>query len=90
LKIDRSFLRGLPADQSDVGIVNAVINLGRALDLRIVAEGVETEIQRQFLEAAGCEQYQGFLFAPALDVSAFMERINGQGPVSELQSADTP
>ena len=75
LKIDRSFLRGLPVDQNDVGIVNAVIYLGRALGLRIVAEGVETEIQRQFLEAAGCEQYQGFLFAPALDVSAFMERL---------------
>lgn len=90
LKIDRSFLGGLPADQSDVGIVNAVINLGRALDLRIVAEGVETEIQRQFLEAAGCEQYQGFLFAPALDVSAFTDRLNSQGSVSELEAEDTP
>lgn len=89
LKIDRSFLRGLPSDQSDVGIVNAVIYLGRALGLRIVAEGVETEIQRQFLEAAGCEQYQGFLFAPALDVSAFMDRLNVKGAVSEIQPHQT-
>ena len=88
LKIDQSFLRGLPADQSDVGIVNAVINLGRALDLRIVAEGVETETQRQFLEMAGCEQYQGFLFAPALHVSAFTDRLNLQGLVSAVDSED--
>jgi EAL domain-containing protein (putative c-di-GMP-specific phosphodiesterase class I) len=72
-----------------VGIVNAVIYLGRALGLRIVAEGVETEIQRQFLEAAGCEQYQGFLFAPALDVSAFMDRLNVKGAVSEIQPHQT-
>ena len=90
LKIDRSFLRGLPADRSDVGIVNAVINLGRALDLRIVAEGVETEVQRQFLETAGCEQYQGFLFAPALDVSAFIERLGSQGPLNKLLLQKTP
>ncbi len=79
LKIDRSFLRGLPADASDVGIVNAVISLGRALDIGVVAEGVETELQRQFLQEAGCEQYQGFLFAPALDVPAFTARLDSQG-----------
>lgn len=78
LKIDRSFLRGLPGDRSDVGIVNAIISLGRALDMGIVAEGVETEIQRQFLEDAGCQQYQGFLFAPALDVPTFTARLDAQ------------
>jgi EAL domain-containing protein (putative c-di-GMP-specific phosphodiesterase class I) len=71
LKIDRSFVRGLPSDESDVGIVNAIVNLGRALHLEIVAEGVETEAQRQFLLHAGCQQYQGFLFAPALDRASF-------------------
>lgn len=86
LKIDRSFLRGLPEDQSDVGIVNAVINLGRALDLRIVAEGVETETQRQFLEDAGCEQYQGFLFAPALDVPSFTARLDSQPEPAQVQA----
>ena len=86
LKIDRSFLRGLPEDQSDVGIVNAVINLGRALDLSIVAEGVETETQRQFLQDAGCEQYQGFLFAPALDVPSFTARLDSQ----QQAPADSP
>ena len=88
LKIDRSFLRGLPEDQSDVGIVNAVINLGRALDLSIVAEGVETETQRQFLQDAGCEQYQGFLFAPALDVPAFTARLDSQQSDAQASQAD--
>jgi EAL domain-containing protein (putative c-di-GMP-specific phosphodiesterase class I) len=75
LKIDRSFVRGLPSDESDAGIVSAIVNLGRALHLEIVAEGVETEAQRQFLLASGCEQYQGFLFAPALDSVSFEKRL---------------
>ena len=71
LKIDRSFVAGLPTDQSDAGLVNAIIQMGRALQLETVAEGVETEAQRQFLRQAGCEQFQGFLFAPALAVPDF-------------------
>ncbi len=75
LKIDRSFVRGLPGDESDSGIVNAIVNLGHALRLQIVAEGVETEAQRVFLESLGCGQYQGFLFAPALDAATFEARM---------------
>ena len=70
LKIDRSFVTDLPGDTSDASIVNAVINLGRALDIQVIAEGVETEAQRQFLRQAGCHEFQGYLFAPALDVTA--------------------
>jgi len=75
LKIDRSFVAGLPADRSDAGIVHAVMQLARALKLRVVAEGVETPAQRQFLREAGCDEYQGFLFAAALDSSAFELRL---------------
>jgi len=71
LKIDRSFVRGLPGDESDEGIAIAIINLGRALKLQVVAEGVETDSQREFLRDAGCDQYQGFLFAPALSSEDF-------------------
>jgi EAL domain-containing protein (putative c-di-GMP-specific phosphodiesterase class I) len=71
LKIDRSFVAGLPADDSDAALVRAIIHMGRALHLETVAEGVETEAQRQFLRQAGCEQYQGFLYAPALAVPDF-------------------
>jgi diguanylate cyclase (GGDEF)-like protein/PAS domain S-box-containing protein len=71
LKIDRSFVKGLPEDASDAGIVDAIIQMGRALKLSIVAEGVETEAQRDHLRAAGCDAFQGFLFAPALEAAAF-------------------
>ena len=71
LKIDRSFINGLPGDASDVGIVHAIVNLGRALGIAVIAEGVETEAQRAFLRHAGCNQFQGFLFARALEAEAF-------------------
>ena len=75
LKIDRSFVDGLPDDQSDIGLVHAIINMGRALHLQIIAEGVETEAQRRFLKKAGCDQFQGFLFARALDPEGFEARL---------------
>lgn len=75
LKIDRSFISGLPGEESDAGIVEAIINMGRALRLQIVAEGVETDAQRQFLERCGCDLYQGFLYAPALAPDAFEARV---------------
>ena len=71
LKIDRSFVKDLPDDTADAGIVSAIIDLGRALGLQVIAEGVETEGQRAFLSQAGCDQFQGFLYAPALDVRSF-------------------
>ena len=82
LKIDRSFVSGLPADESDAAIVQAIIQMGRALRLQIVAEGVETEAQREFLQAAGCDLFQGYLYAPALAAPAFEARVGrtGAGP----------
>ena len=82
LKIDRSFISGLPSEESDAAIVQAIVHMGRALHLEVVAEGVETDAQRQFLQQAGCDLYQGFLYAPALDVAAFEARLNlaGGGP----------
>jgi diguanylate cyclase (GGDEF)-like protein/PAS domain S-box-containing protein len=71
LKIDRSFVKGLPADESDAGIVKAIANMARALHLTLIAEGVETEAQRQFMKELGCQQFQGFLKSPAVDVVSF-------------------
>ena len=75
LKIDRIFVAGLPGEDSDTAIVRAILHLGRALQLQVVAEGVETEAQRGFLQQAGCDLYQGYLYAPALNVAAFERRL---------------
>jgi EAL domain-containing protein (putative c-di-GMP-specific phosphodiesterase class I) len=75
LKIDRSFVQGLPGDPSDVGIANAIVQMGRALGLQVIAEGVETEAQRDFLAQAGCHEFQGYLFAPALRPEEFEQRV---------------
>ena len=76
LKIDRTFVDGLPDDESDTAIVAAIINLGKALRLKIVAEGVETEAHRFFLQEAGCDQFQGFLVAPGLESGALLALID--------------
>ena len=88
LKIDRSFIQGLPDDEVDVGIVNAIVNLGKALHLDMVAEGVETEAQRLFMLNTGCTQYQGGLCAPALDALSFDELLD-RGPDFEQDRPDT-
>jgi len=77
LKIDRSFIKGLPEDDSDAGIVQAIVQMARALRLRVIAEGVETEAQRSFLVRSGCDECQGFLYAPALDEATFTARLRG-------------
>jgi len=75
LKIDRSFVSGLPCDESDVGIVRAILQMARALGMKVIGEGVETEPQRQFLQAEGCDEFQGWLYAPALDPLSFEQRL---------------
>jgi diguanylate cyclase (GGDEF)-like protein/PAS domain S-box-containing protein len=84
LKIDRSFVKGLPDDDSDAGIVRAILQMARALGKTVIAEGVETEAQRQFLFDAGCDEFQGFLFAPALDALSFERRWPAAAAAAEV------
>ncbi|MCY1349396.1 putative signaling protein [compost metagenome] len=74
LKIDRGFVRDLERDSDDAAIISAIVALGQALDLRIVAEGVETESQQAFLTGLGCDSLQGFLFGKPLPAEQFMSR----------------
>lgn len=79
LKIDQSFIRDVLNGERDESIVRAIITLGRSLHLSVIAEGVETEEQRNFLESEGCQAYQGYLFSPAvpaLSFEAFVEQTN--------------
>ena len=74
LKIDRSFISGLPGDRAASRLVPTVISLARAFDLTTVAEGVETRAQLTFLQRAGCMQSQGFLHAQPMPAAA-LERL---------------
>ncbi|NNJ18849.1 EAL domain-containing protein [Pseudomonas putida CSV86] len=73
LKIDQSFIRGLPDDPNDAAIARAIIALGRSLQLTVIAEGVETPAQQQFLAREGCEQIQGYIVSLPLPANAFAE-----------------
>jgi diguanylate cyclase (GGDEF)-like protein/PAS domain S-box-containing protein len=76
LKIDRSFVKDVPADTNAGAIVDAILGLARTLKLRVVAEGVETEAQRDFLVAHGCDVLQGYLFGKPVAMAEF-ERVFG-------------
>lgn len=71
LKIDQSFVRGLPADLDDVAIVNAINAMARSLGFTVIAEGVETQAQADFLQEMGCEEAQGYLYSKPVTATEF-------------------
>ena len=81
LKIDQSFVRGLPDDDGDRAIVSAIISIGRAMHIEVVAEGVETETQQAVLQTMHCDHYQGFLCAPGLPAEEFRALLSKPLPL---------
>ena len=75
LKIDRSYVSGLPDNEKDKAIIAAMIAMGHSLDLRIVAEGIETRDQLRALRELGCDELQGFFISRAVDEHAFPQLL---------------
>ena len=75
LKIDRSFTTGITVDASDCAIASTIISIGRQLGHRVIAEGVETFEQLEFLRASGCDEVQGYLYAAPLPAARFEQGL---------------
>lgn len=76
LKIDRSFIKDLPQDDEDAAITKAIIALGKSLNLTLIAEGVETKEQRDFLVVNGCQNIQGFFYSSPLPIDKITLLLN--------------
>jgi len=79
LKIDRSFVSGLPRDRDDVAVVEAIVAMAHSLGMQVVAEGVETAEQLAFLRSLGCDMLQGFYFSASLPLEQFEEYLRRVG-----------
>ena len=82
VKIDQSFVKGIGQSRTDEAIVSAILAMSAALGLRVVAEGIETEEQVQYLRSRGCAELQGFLFhppMPAAEVTALLSNVRQSG-----------
>ncbi len=82
LKIDHSFIRDIPDDSNDMAITDAIIVLGKALKLQIIAEGVETQNQLNFLKQHDCQLGQGYIFSPPLSVSDTEQLLSNSGKIT--------
>jgi diguanylate cyclase (GGDEF)-like protein/PAS domain S-box-containing protein len=78
LKIDRSFIRDLATNLDDASVVRAMISMGRSMQLKVVAEGVETREQLECLRRYGCPEWQGYFFSQAVDSGEFIRRLRGE------------
>jgi EAL domain-containing protein (putative c-di-GMP-specific phosphodiesterase class I) len=78
LKIDRSFVMSIEDDTLQFPVVMAIISIAKGLGLKLVAEGVETEVQKRYLQQAGCQTFQGFYYHRPMQQSALMGVLSSQ------------
>ncbi|MFP6816420.1 MAG: EAL domain-containing protein, partial [Pseudomonadales bacterium] len=93
LKIDRSFVADIRADQGDASIINAIVAMARGLKLDLIAEGVENRTQLRYLYSQGCSEVQGFIFTrpvPAATIKALVEQDPYRALVTEQLNETAP
>ena len=78
VKIDQSFIRDLSVGSEDAAITRAIIAMAHSLELQVVAEGVETEAQLEYLKSQRCDEVQGYLISPAVTATAFAKLLEEQ------------
>ncbi len=88
LKIDQSFVRDITTDWDDAAINSAVIQIGHSLNIKVIAEGVETKAQFEFLVEQGCNEAQGYLFSPPLDTEDFVAFVRNHDPANITRLCD--
>jgi PAS domain S-box-containing protein len=90
LKIDRSFIRGIEENVESREIAHLIVTLAHHLDLKVIAEGIETPGQQSYLEQFGCEYGQGYLYSPPVDHHAFEKLLAGASSDSEESVVNAP
>jgi len=88
LKIDQSFVRNMAFNNHDSAIIRTILALGKNLDINVIAEGVETTIQRELLTRYGCQKFQGYLFGRPVPADAFKQSLlEGQAKKPSMHNA---
>ena len=91
IKIDKSFVEGLPDNKGNVGIVEAIVQIGKSFGLKVLAEGVETIEQETFLTSTGCQEGQGYYYGKPLSPNDFIAHLASQAPTTSKPShSDSP
>ena len=84
IKIDQSFIRDIPENKEDCSLVQTIIAIGNSLNMKVIAEGVETEEQFNALKQWGCQSIQGFYFGKAIPEKAFIVKAIARSQISNL------
>ena len=80
LKVDRSFVQDITDDEEDRAIADAIVRMGQSLKLRVIAEGVETQAQLDYLTGIGCHEAQGFLLSRPVEAAALLDMLTDRTP----------